>query len=156
MDLASLSLLASESPPVIDIDGTIFIQGALYILLALILHPLLFKPWLDAQARRTEAIEGALSKAKTLRQDADDLVADYDKGLEAARDKAIDQRAEQRRANEGEQADKLAKERATSLATLEQERTRLKGEAETARESLSGNVGELADQIVGKLLGRAS
>ncbi|MBL4687352.1 MAG: hypothetical protein JKY37_22340 [Nannocystaceae bacterium] len=50
MDPASLCLLASENIPVVDIDGTFFIQGALYILLALVLHPLLFKPWLAAQA----------------------------------------------------------------------------------------------------------
>ena len=46
--------------PVVDIDGTFFVQGALFLLLMAILWPLLFKPWLETQARRAEAIDGAL------------------------------------------------------------------------------------------------
>lgn len=156
MDPASLCLLASESIPVVDIDGTLFIQGALYILLALVLHPLLFKPWLAAQARRAEAIGGALTKAKTLRQDADDLVADYEQGLEAARDKALEERASRRRSVDAEQSAKVAETRAASLKTLEEARSRTAAEADAARESLSTQVGELADTIATRLLGRAS
>jgi len=156
MDLASLCLLASESTPVIDVDGTIFIQGGIYIGLVLLLRPLLFKPWLAAQARRSEAIDGASAKAKTLRQDADDLVAEYETGLDAARDKALDERADRRREVEAEQAASLAKTRAESLETLEQAREKSANDAQAAREGLAGQVGDLADDIAAKLLGRAS
>ncbi|MEM6994719.1 MAG: hypothetical protein AAF721_29670 [Myxococcota bacterium] len=156
MDPASLCLLASESIPVIDIDGTLFIQGGLFIALALVLHPLLFKPWLAAQARRAEAIDGALAKAKTLLQDADALVGDYEKGLDDARSNAIDERAGRRRGVEAEQAAKVAETRQGAMKTLDEDRARIAAEAEAARSGLATEVGNLANTIAARLLGRAS
>lgn len=156
MDPVSLSLLASKSPAVIDIDGTFFIQGGLYIALTLFLYPTLFKPWLAAQARRAEAIGGALTKAKSLRQEAEDKVAEYELGLATARDHAINERASRRRAVEAEQAARLAEARASSMETLEAQRAQTAADAETARQGLSGQVGALADTIAAKLLGRSS
>lgn len=158
MDPASLCLLlaSEESIPVIDIDGTFFIQGGLYLLLVVVLHPLLFKPWLEALARRTEAIDGALAKSKQLRTDADQLLADYEKGLDAARDKAMEERASKRHVVEAEQAEMLAETRANALAQLDSDRTRLAEQAEAAKGDLAGKVDELATEIAGKLLGRAS
>ena len=158
MDSAATSLLANGpsklAVAVIDIDGTFFIQAGIFIVLVLVLHPLLFKPWLAAQARRSEAIGGALAKAKTLRADADGLVADYERGLDQARERAISERANRRHEVEAEQGSKLAQERASAMATLTAERERLATEAEQARSGLAGKVGELAADISNRLLGR--
>jgi F-type H+-transporting ATPase subunit b len=142
--------------PVVDIDNTIFVQGAIYLLLVVILNPLLFKPWLAAQRRRHDAIEGAIDKAKRLRDDADLLSSEYDTKLAAARDRALDERSRIRRQEETEQAARLAAVRDESAKTLESERARVDDEARKARHALSGRVDELAEQITLKLLGRAS
>lgn len=153
MDLASL-LLASI--PVVDIDGTMFVQLGIYLTLVFILGPLLFKPWLEAQARRSEAIEGALTKSRTMRTEADELAQDYDQRLDAAREKAHGVRSTARKQEEAAQADVLAAARDEANKGLSAERERIATETEQAREALGGRVDELATEITTKLLGRAS
>ena len=150
---SSLNLVAI---PVIDVDGTFFIQGGIFVLLIFILNPLLFKPWLEAQSRRKDAIDGALAKSKTLRADADALAKDFETGLEEARDKAHHERASKRREVETETASRLAEARDEALDKLAADRKRIADEADEARGALGGRVDELADQIANKLLGRAS
>lgn len=152
MDLAS-SLLAI---PVVDIDGTFFVQGGIYIALVIILGPMLFKPWLEALARRSAAVEGALTRAQDMRAEADDLSRDYAERLEIAREKAHGVRSEARRDEEKSQAQSLAATRAQANDQLAAERSRIAAETEQAREALGGRVDELAGQITTKLLGRPS
>ena len=140
--------------PVVDIDGTFFVQGALFLLLMAILWPLLFKPWLETQARRAEAIDGAVVKAKDLRRQADELVAEHDVKLSAARDRANDLRADVRRKEEGVQAQTLATARNESAAEADAARKRIGDQADAARTALAGRVEELAQDIVTRLLGR--
>ncbi len=152
MDFAS-SLLAI---PVVDIDGTMFVQGGIYIVLVLVLGPLLFKPWLEAQARRVEAVDGALAKAKTMRAEADALSSDYEQRLDQARERAHGVRSEARREEEASQATALASARSEANEELAQQRERISAETDQAREALAGRVDELALEITTKLLGRAS
>jgi F-type H+-transporting ATPase subunit b len=142
--------------PVVDIDGTLFVQGGIFLALVVVLKPLLFTPWLEAQRRRTESIDGALAKAKALRADADTLGADYDERLATARDRALEFRSKTRRDEEATQAKSLTQTRAEASASLERERERLRGEAERARGALGGRVDDLATQIASKVLGRPS
>ncbi len=151
-----MPLLPVAAAPVVDIDGTFFIMGGMYLALVFILHPLLFKPWLMAQARRKEAIEGSLTKAKALRADADTMAGEYDQRLADARDRAATLRSKARRDEEAAQAKKLAEARAKADDELVQARRRIAEEAEQARSALGGRVDELADQISQKILGRAS
>src|SRR5262245_17435035 len=103
---AGISILVGA--PVVDIDGTFFVQGALFLGLMAVLWPALFKPWLATQARRAEAIEGAIVKAKDVRRRADELLVEHDVKLSAARDRANDLRADVRRTEEAAQAQTLA------------------------------------------------
>lgn len=149
--LVSLSLAAT---PVVDVDGTIFIQGGIFLALVLILDPLLFKPWLATQARRVEATGGALQRAKELQHEADALAADYDARLAAARDHARELRSAARREEERVQAEHLAAARDEAATSLDQARARAEAESRTARQALEGRIEELADTIATKLLGR--
>ncbi|MCA9656495.1 MAG: hypothetical protein H6712_04435 [Myxococcales bacterium] len=153
MDLAS-TLVASI--PVVDIDGTLFVQLGIYLALVVILGPMLFKPWLEALDRRKEAVEGAVAKAKDMRAEADDLARDYEQRMEAAREKAHLVRSSARREEEESQAKSLAAARNAANDELAAERKRIADETDQAREALGGRVDELADEITNKLLGRAS
>lgn len=153
MDLPS-PLLASI--PVVDIDGTMFVQLGIYLGLVIILGPLLFKPWLEAQARRVEAVDGALARGKDMRAEADQIAADYDQRLDVAREKAHGVRSDARREEDATQASTLATARGEANQGLTAERERIAAETELAREALAGRVDELATQITTKLLGRAS
>lgn len=142
--------------PVVDVDSTIFVQGGIFIALVFVLKPILFTPWLEAQAKRLVSIDGAFDKAKALRTEADELSSDYDAKLATARDEALTMRSHMRRDEEATQAKSLAEARSAAGKELEANRARLTAETEKAREALGGKVDELADQITHKVLGRAS
>ena len=149
------SLLLASSAPVVDIDGTIFIQAGIFLLLMAILHPMLFKPWLAARERREHAITGTTEAAADLRVRAEELARSYDAGLADARAKAAALRSDAAKTGEGERQRQLASARATAGTELEELRQRLAREAEAARETLGTRVDEIARDIATKLLGRA-
>jgi F-type H+-transporting ATPase subunit b len=148
---ASFWAVVSASP-VIDLDGTFFIQAGIYIGLILLLNPLLFKPWLAAQARRRESIEGALEKAKHLRVEADALSQKYDASLTDARDRALALRSRARREEEATQATHLAAARDEAGRHLDTARKDFDKQANEARTALVGRVDELATRITEKVL----
>lgn len=142
--------------PVVDIDGTMFVQLGIFVALVFILGPLLFKPWLEAQERRKTAVDGALAESKAMRTKADALVAEHDQRLEQAREKAHGLRSDARREEEAAQAKALATARDEAAQGLVRDRERIATETAAAREALASRVDELADTIATKLLGRAS
>lgn len=153
--MSSQHISTLVAAPVVDIDGTLFVQGGLFLLLMLVLWPLLFKPWLAAQQRRTEAIQGALVKSKDVRRNADALLLELDTKLEAARDRANDLRAKVRHDEEAVQAKALAEARSAATTRADEARKTITTQAETARAALATKVDELAQDIVVRLLGRA-
>ena len=59
-------LLVASSAPVIDFDGTAYVQLGIFLVLMAVLHPLLFKPWLETRERRVTSIAGAVAEADRL------------------------------------------------------------------------------------------
>ncbi|HEY8380069.1 MAG TPA: ATP synthase F0 subunit B [Nannocystis sp.] len=147
-------LLASAAAPVVDIDGTAFIQAGLFFLLMAILYPLLFKPWLATQQRREQAIAGTIAAASDLRARAEEEGRDYDRRIGEVRARAAAIRSEAVKAGEEERQRQLAEARAAASAENEALRERLAREAEEARATLATRVDELAHDIATKLLGR--
>jgi F-type H+-transporting ATPase subunit b len=140
--------------PVMDIDGTFFVQGGIFLALVFLLQPLLFKPWLATQLKRSEAISGALEAAETMQREAESLGKDHEDRLSGARDLAQKERASVRRDSEQKRATKLAEIRESSNAEFEKHRAEIEAEAAAARATLNAKVDELAEDIVTKVLGR--
>lgn len=152
--LAPQALLLAA--PVIDLDGTVFVQAGIFLGLMVVLHFLLFKPWLEVRDRRREAIEGSLLKAGDLKSKASELEREYETAMKSARDKATGVRSDANRDAEASRAKTLADARSTAAAELETTRTRLDAQASAARGELTGRVEDLARDITNKLLGRAA
>ena len=73
MLLSALALVLAEAteekaPPVIDIDGTVLVQFAIFVVMFLILRAFLFKPYLKMRQDRADNIEGAEVKARQAEQ----------------------------------------------------------------------------------------
>ena len=147
-------LLASAAAPVVDIDGTIFIQAGIFLLLMAILHPLLFKPWLATRARREHAIDGTLLAAAELRVQSERIGVDYQARLADARGRAGALRSETVKAADGERQRKLTEARNAASTELQGLRDRLAAESETARVTLGARVDDLAADIASRILGR--
>ncbi len=150
MDLTALISAA----PVVDVDGTAYIQLGLFLLLMVLLNQLLYKPWLQTRERRQLAIEGTAKAAEQLRGQADSLSQEYDERLTKVRNEALDLRSKSRREVDGEKTTKVADARNRAASELEAERARLASEAAAAREALTRRVDELAQQVANKILGR--
>jgi F-type H+-transporting ATPase subunit b len=151
---APVLLLASAAAPVVDIDGTIFIQAGIFLVLMAILHPLLFQPWLAARARREHAIGGhpaggerAAPRGRAFRGP---LRGPARHGARRGRDGPLG-RDQGRR---GERQRRLAEIRAASSVELQGLRDRLAQEAEVARGTLTARVDELALDVATRILGR--
>ena len=98
--MSVLSLLADSAPPaevhspqLIDVDGTVFVQLGLFLVLALVLTKLLWKPYLRVRTERVARVEGYREEAARLETDAQQRLARADAALAEARRKGADQRA---------------------------------------------------------------
>src|SRR5512138_946318 len=74
--------------PLIDIDATVIVQFVLFLVLFVVANKLLFQPYLRLRERRRAGIEGARAEAEEMTAKADSKLADYEKQLAAARDRA--------------------------------------------------------------------
>lgn len=152
MDLLSSVLLSGGS--MIDLDGTFFVQLALFFVAFGVLHGLVFRPMIALFEAREEAIDGAKAEASRLSSEA------------SGADKSFDDRLRDVRAKAGLERDRL-KADGRELERSLLERVRVEIDASTAetekqvatralelRGELSRTVPTLAAQIASKLLER--
>ena len=147
--------LTAAAPPV-DIDNTVFVQAALFVLLYLLLRPLLFSPWLKVLERRKVSIDGALEAAQKLRLEADAFEQDCIARLERAKEGAMELRSDMRSQTEASQSELLARARSEASRSLESARTKAQRESVEARRQLQSNVEQIAADVFQKVLGRSA
>lgn len=140
--------------PLIDLDGTIFIQFGIFLLLAFVATSFLFKPYLKMREERTAGIEGARREAKELEGEAETRMADYEKRMAEARARALDEQRKVRGDAAAHQRDVTEKARHQANAALEEAHAKVAEETSRARKELLPRADALAQDIVTKLLGR--
>jgi F-type H+-transporting ATPase subunit b len=146
-------LLSGGSP--IDLDGSFFIQLAIFFTAFFILKGLVFRPVLDLFDAREQAMEGSRRQAAEMEQDADRKRDQLESELRSVRQKASEDRDRRRT-----EAQKLAREltdkaRRENAATLSAAKAQLEVEGKDARTRALAEVSGLARQIAEKLLGRS-
>jgi F-type H+-transporting ATPase subunit b len=149
-----VSLAAANAHPIIDLDSTVFVQLAIFIVTALALSKFLFKPYLAIRAQRGAGMEGARDEARRLDEEAAARLADYESSLAAAKSRASAERSKL-------QGEAVAREHAISDAAraktqdaLEAARKKLAADAAAARAQLEPRAQEIARGIFKKILGR--
>jgi F-type H+-transporting ATPase subunit b len=149
-----VTLASGESHPLIDIDGTIFIQFGLFLVMLVVANKLLFQPYLRLRERRAEGIEGAKAEAERMTAEADAKLADYEKQLAAARTRASDEQRKIRGAANAHEREVTGAARAAAAASLEEARERVRGETEAARKELLPRAEAIGAQMASRILGR--
>jgi F-type H+-transporting ATPase subunit b len=145
-------LLASH--PLIDIDLTVVIQFALFLIMFVIGNAFLFQPYLKLRERRREGIDGARAEAERMSAKADAELVDYEKQLAQARNRAnLEGRKVRAEAAEHEKTVTDAS-RAEAQKAIAEATTRMRTETEAARLQLLPQANTLAKQLASKLLGR--
>lgn len=148
------TVAAGGAHPLIDIDGTVFIQLGLFVILALTATQLLFKPYLKMREQRTAGIEGARREAKELEVEAEGRMADYEQRLARARDSALEEQRKVRAEAAAHQREVTEKAREQAAVALAEAHARVADETSRARKELLPRADALARDIVSKLLGR--
>ena len=139
---------------IVDLDGTVFVQLALFFIAFALLYPLVFKPMVALLDARDEAIEGAREQTKQLESDVASKQASFDAELRKVRTASGEER--ERLRAEGQELERklLDRVRNETQALVSEAKTRLEGEAKTARAELAAQRTELARDIASRVLGR--
>jgi F-type H+-transporting ATPase subunit b len=140
---------------VIKLDWTLLLQFANFMILLVVLNVLLFKPLRNVLAARKAAIDGDLAKARSLDEQIQAQVAEYEAKLQEARLRGSQERAALRRAALTEEAGQLGVANEKASRRLQVLKEQIAGEAESARQGLRSETQALAREIAGKVLGRS-
>jgi len=153
MDQTPLVSLASGHP-LIDIDLTAVVQFVLFLLVYVIANKLLFKPYLALRERRKAGIDGARAEAERMTATADAKLADYQKSLAVARERAGEEGRKVRLEAAAHEKDVTDKARAAAQKASDEAQAKMRSETEAARGQLLPQADALAKSIASKLLGR--
>lgn len=153
MDQTPIVSLASGHP-LIDIDLTAVVQFALFLITVYVSNKLLFQPYLQLRERRKAGIDGARAEAERMTAQADTKLADYEKSLATARDRAAEE-GRKIRAEAAADEQRITEEaRTTAQAALDAAQKKVRSETEAARAQLMPQAEALARAMSAKLLGR--
>jgi F-type H+-transporting ATPase subunit b len=148
------ALSVASGHPLIDIDGTAFVQFALFLVLMFVANKLMFQPYLALRERRKAGIEGARAEAERMTAQADAKLADYEKQLAIARERANEEGRKVRGEAATHEKDVTDKARASAQVAIDEASTKMRSETEAARAQLMPQADAIAKQIASKLLGR--
>lgn len=150
-----LAFHAEEAaPPLIDLDGTLFVQLGLFLVMLLVLSRALFGPYLKMRADRERCIAGARTEATSMGDKARAIVEDYDRKLEEAKRRGAEERAKLRQEGVAHEREVVGHARAEVQSAIDAARKRIIADTATGQAALASEAGPLAQKIVGKILGR--
>ena len=152
--LLALAAEAAKDPPIIDLDSTIFLQLAIFIVTALVLSRYLFRPYLEVKALRGAGIEGAKDEARRMDEEAAARIADYEQSIAQARTKANAERGRIQGDAVKKDAEIIEAARAATQSAIGDARSRLDADAAAARTQLEPRAQEIGRSIAKKILGR--
>lgn len=150
----AILVVASSEHPLIDLDLTVVVQFVLFLVMLVILNKLLFQPYLRLKDKRQAGIEGARTEADRMVAEADAKLADYEKSLAVARDRASEESRKIRGEAAAHEREVTAKARAAATAALDTAQATVRSQTEAARAQLLPQADALAKQMASKLLGR--
>ncbi len=153
MDQSPIVSLASGHP-LIDIDLTAVVQFALFLLVYVIANRLLFQPYLQLRQRRRAGIDGAREEAQRMSAQAEAKLAEYEKSLAAARDRAGEEGRKIRLEAAAHEREVTDKARGLAVTAITEAQTKMRAETGAARAQLLPQAEVIAKSIASKLLGR--
>jgi F0F1-type ATP synthase membrane subunit b/b' len=154
--LLALSDVAPQShePQLIDLDGTVFIQFGLFLLLMAVLRQFLWRPYLKIRGERVTRVEGYKEEAVRLEAEAARRLAQAETALAEARRVGAGERAEARAVAQRREREVLAGANAAAQKTLAEARARVEAALQSERAKLQQTAADVGLQAARKILGR--
>jgi F-type H+-transporting ATPase subunit b len=153
MDQTPIVSLAGGHP-LIDIDLTVVVQFVLFLVLFVIANRFLFQPYLRLRERRRAGIDGARAEAERMTAQADARLAEYEKQLATARDRANEEGRKVKLDAAARVAKVTEEARAGAQKEIDAAQGKMRSETEAARRQLMPQADAIARAIASKLLGR--
>jgi len=138
----------------VDINYTLLVQLANFVILIFVLNYLLLKPVLRHLAARDGKIAASHEEAKEHANRAEYLLAEFEHELADARVKASQVYNSLQQEGLSLQRGKLTEAKAKAQAFIEQAKAEIEADAAKAREILGKEMEKLPKDIASKLLGR--
>jgi len=136
-------------------DGSIIIQIVNFLFAIWVLNVLLYKPIRKILTQRKEKVNGLELAIETSNNDDREKDDAFAAGIKEARTKGVKEKDASLQQAADEEKSILDDINRKAQAELTQIRDQIKKDAETARESLRAQIGDFANQISQKILGRA-
>jgi F-type H+-transporting ATPase subunit b len=143
-----------HSPQLIDVDSTVFIQLGLFVLLAVVLTKLLWKPYLRVRAERVSRVDGYRKEAVQMEADAAARLERAEAQLAEARRVGSSERATARAEAQTREQALLADAHVEAQRALAAARTRLDAVVASERTRIQGSARDLGAQAARRILGR--
>jgi F-type H+-transporting ATPase subunit b len=140
---------------VIDINSTLWLQLANFLVLIFILNALLYKPILGIMEKRKKQFDGARDEVRGLHEAVEKKMAEYEDAVRKAKQQAMEQKAEL--VKEGaEEARKIVDAvRGVIPKMMEEFQGKMNREIDEARNILKNQSKRLSLEIAEKVLGRS-
>ncbi len=151
---ALLSHAEEASPPLIDVDGTMFVQLGLFLIMLFVLSRALFGPYLKMRSLRDQGIAGARAEATAMSGKARSIVEDYDQKLVEAKRRGNEERNKLALEGIAHEREVLGRARAEVQGALGSARKKIAADTATGRAALAAEAAPIARQVVKKVLGR--
>ena len=136
-------------------DGSIIIQIINFLFAIWVLNVLLYKPIRKILTQRKEKVSGLELAIETSNNDVREKDDAFAAGIKEARTKGFKEKDALLQQAADEEKSILDDINRKAQAELTQIRDQIKKDAEVARESLQAQIGDFANQISQKILGRA-
>ena len=144
----------AHEPQLIDVDGTIFLQLGIFLVLMFVLGRFLWKPYLRVRTERVARVEGYREEAVQLEADAQQRLARADAALAEARRTGAGERAVARAEAHAREQTLLAEATAAAQRKLADARGRLIAVVQVERTKLESESSQVAAEAARKILGR--
>ena len=138
----------------VELNYTIFIQAALFFALIVILNHFLYKPILSILDKRKKSLEDSESTVKNLEQTIDSKMAEYERKIQQAKMKAVDEKGEMLKEGTEKAKEVIEAVRAEVPGMMDDFRKKLNAEVSAAKGLLDSKSKELSVEIAEKVLGR--
>jgi F-type H+-transporting ATPase subunit b len=145
---------AHHDAPLLDLDGTIFIQLGLFLFMIVMLRTLVFKPWLALRAEREDRIGGEKRRATELDQKATEILTDYEARIARARQIGNDERQKRRLEAQAQERQMVGQAREQSEQAIAAQTEAMKKQREEARIKLVAGAQGIGRAVATKILGR--
>lgn len=152
MSASLLSVFLSGA--IVDFDGTILIQLAIFFIAFFILRSFVFKPMIALFDAREAAIDGAKRQAREIESGADDKLKAFEAEMKKVKVEATAERDAIHKDALRLERELLDKARHDADAMMGEATAKMQSEATAIRGEMKTSIPALAGQIADKLLGR--